>query len=235
MDSLYAKIQHGYNNVRDQINVGDDHYNVLSDEVVRRLGEKNLSNTINILDAGCGNGYLLKMLQNKLSRIDNSNNIYFSGFDISDEMVKESIKRNPTVSHSVYALPDTDYNDKNFDYIACGEVLEHLYQPLSSLKELRRILVDDGEILVTVPNGDRIGIHTVLSNKKKFQPADDVLLTFSELNYLFRRAGLRPVRIQGYGGLFPILPRYSRTRQLCLRALTRLSLFKKNIPIFNGL
>ena len=62
MNSLYAKIQHGYNNVRDQINVGDDHYNVLSDELVRRLDAKDLSNTINILDAGCGNGYLQKVL-----------------------------------------------------------------------------------------------------------------------------------------------------------------------------
>ena len=79
-----------------------------------------------------------------------------------------------------------------------------------------------GIILVTVPNGDRIGIHTVVSHKKKFQPADDVLLTFSELNYLFRRAGFRPVRIKGYGGLFPILPRYSRTRQICLRVLSKL-------------
>jgi SAM-dependent methyltransferase len=39
-----------------------------------------------------------------------------------------------------------------FDKIVCFEVLEHLDSPIKALKEFRRVLKADGEILISVPN-----------------------------------------------------------------------------------
>lgn len=39
-----------------------------------------------------------------------------------------------------------------FDYIICGDVLEHLRNPVRTLCELKRFLVDGGEILASIPN-----------------------------------------------------------------------------------
>lgn len=39
-----------------------------------------------------------------------------------------------------------------FERIVCFEVLEHLYSPLRALKEFKRVLKEDGEIIISVPN-----------------------------------------------------------------------------------
>jgi SAM-dependent methyltransferase len=50
------------------------------------------------------------------------------------------------VEHAV-ALPD-----KSADWILCIDVLEHLFDPAQCLLSVRRILRDDGYLLVNVPN-----------------------------------------------------------------------------------
>ena len=42
--------------------------------------------------------------------------------------------------------------DKEFEAINCSAVLEHLFYPLNLLKEMKRILKDEGIILVSLPN-----------------------------------------------------------------------------------
>lgn len=218
MEDVYKNIQLGYNKIKNNINVGRRHYEYLSKRVVEQLSRQINNELINVLDAGCGNGYLLNEIQNKACEAFDKRKVdlKFYGFDISNEMVDESKKTNQAVDHRVLTLPDTDYDDGFFDVVVIGEVLEHLYQPRASLMELRRILKEDGDLIVTVPNGDRVGIDKVISYKKKFQPADDVLLTYPELNYLFRRAGFRIVEMRGYGGVFPILSKYSRMKKYLL-------------------
>jgi predicted SAM-dependent methyltransferase len=42
--------------------------------------------------------------------------------------------------------------DSVFDKIVCFEVLEHLDSPIKALKEFKRVLKADGEIIISVPN-----------------------------------------------------------------------------------
>ena len=44
------------------------------------------------------------------------------------------------------------FEDSFFDAINCSAVLEHLNHPLEVLKELKRILKDDGWLLISLPN-----------------------------------------------------------------------------------
>jgi len=44
------------------------------------------------------------------------------------------------------------FADKSFDIIICKDILEHILEPLAVLKEVRRILKDDGFVVISVPN-----------------------------------------------------------------------------------
>jgi len=44
------------------------------------------------------------------------------------------------------------FRDEVFDRIVCFEALEHLDSPVKALKEFRRILKDEGDVVISVPN-----------------------------------------------------------------------------------
>ena len=226
MKDIYSKTRDGYNSIKSDIFVSHSHYKLVSDMVGSIIFKKESENLV--LDAGCGNGYLLSYIKKSLSKY--GDNVDYYGFDISDQMALDAQKLNTMAHIDVQTLPNTSYEDVKFDIITCSEVLEHLYQPLESLLELRRVLTDNGHLIVTVPNGDRISINKVIKNKKKFQPADDVLLTYSELNYIFRKAGFRMIHVQSYGGLFPELNQYSKLRKRFIRLVSRIYSFH---PLYN--
>jgi len=49
---------------------------------------------------------------------------------------------------------EVPYPDKFFDYITMSQVLEHIHHPIKLLSSFQRILKDDGEIILGVPNVD---------------------------------------------------------------------------------
>jgi len=65
--------------------------------------------------------------------------------------VRIDVKRFPSVT----ILMDAHFlafRDSTFDRIVCFEVLEHLDSLFNALKEFRRVLKDDGDVIVSVPN-----------------------------------------------------------------------------------
>jgi len=88
------------------------------------------------LDVGCCSGGLSKYLNSDLTYfgVDNMN-LTFNGFTKVDLNCK--------------ILP---FEDKTFDAINCSAVLEHLFYPLELLKDMKRVLKDDGVMLVSLPN-----------------------------------------------------------------------------------
>jgi SAM-dependent methyltransferase len=215
MKSIYDIIGKNYNKIRSEINVGEKHYHTIGKFVKTLFANSNLDDeySFNVLDAGCGNGYLSKEISSQMESISQKKQY---AFDISSDMVANSLKLNPDVIHSVCALPNTEFIEKQFDLIVMSEVLEHLYEPYKSLMEIRRILKNSGNLIITVPNGDRIGMDIVIKHKKRFQPADDYFYTFSELSHLFHKSGFRICEYIGFGGTFPILSKYSKIKKLSL-------------------
>ncbi len=49
-----------------------------------------------------------------------------------------------------------DLSDGKFDAVMCAEVLEHVVDPFSAIRELHRILKCDGHLFITVPLNARI-------------------------------------------------------------------------------
>lgn len=100
---------------------------------------------IDVLDAGCGNGALL----HSISKIEELN---LFGFD-HDKMQIEAAARatGGKASLKIATSEKWPYNDEDFDFISMLEVIEHLYDPDSAMKECRRVLKNKGTAVITTP------------------------------------------------------------------------------------
>jgi SAM-dependent methyltransferase len=77
--------------------------------------------------------------------------IAYTGADLSSENVQLARDAGLDV-HEVDATNRLPFRDGAFDCVFCLEVLEHLVAPLVLVEELRRVLVDDGRAVVSVPS-----------------------------------------------------------------------------------
>lgn len=102
-----------------------------------------------LLEIGSGGGYAMQEI--KKTRFD------YVALDIPITNLKgiksRSEKSIYAVSGDAYQLP---FKDKNVNTIILSEVLEHFQDPAKALKEMHRILADDGVLLISVPYKETI-------------------------------------------------------------------------------
>ncbi len=108
------------------------------DGVIAQLG---LPKPARILDAGCGSGRNMVELARRGT---------VTGVELSDTSVALARKRGvgEVVAGSVLEMP---FADDSFDLAVSLDVIEHLEDDLSALRELRRTVAPGGALLVTVP------------------------------------------------------------------------------------
>jgi SAM-dependent methyltransferase len=94
-----------------------------------------------ILDAGCGSGR---------NMVDLARRGTVTGIELSDASVALACDRGAgeVVAGSVMQMP---FASDSFDLGVCLDVIEHLEDDLGALRELRRVIVPGGVLLVTVP------------------------------------------------------------------------------------
>jgi len=97
-----------------------------------------------ILDVGCGNGRLLKVLKNK--------NIKYTGIDISKRLIEIAKKNYPQNNFLIASNLNLPFLDNNFDKVFSVAVLhtipsEGLRQ--KAISELKRVLKPGGLLFVT--------------------------------------------------------------------------------------
>lgn len=123
-------------------------YSRLPELLCSRIAEFHSSiNTdeFNILDAGCGEGYVLSELEKRLHTADGK--IKYYGIDISKNAVKTAAKRNNPVSYAVAGIFNMPVPDRS---INC---LLNIFAP-SPAEEFKRVLADEG-LLIHVYPGER--------------------------------------------------------------------------------
>lgn len=121
---------------------------------IRKLIElADIKQTDKVLEVGCGAGHILEQVKyGKLFGIDISGiQIQRSGKRLGDRV---ELKKAPGEK-----IP---YADKFFDKVLCSEVIEHVLDPREVLKEMSRVLKDEGILSLSIPN------EKVINSAKNF-------------------------------------------------------------------
>ena len=107
-----------------------------------------------VLDAGCGEGRHALELSKRVDCSVFAMDIEHENVQKVDYMFNLMGIEGQTVGLGYVLEGDAEnlpFNDKTFDKIICSEVLEHLNDDNNGIKELVRVLKEDGEMAVTVP------------------------------------------------------------------------------------
>jgi 2-polyprenyl-3-methyl-5-hydroxy-6-metoxy-1,4-benzoquinol methylase len=95
-----------------------------------------------ILDVGCGNGNYLEWFKSR------GWNVY--GVEINEEASNICRRKGINIYNGI--LQDAKFKEYFFDVVSLVQVLEHMPDPSSSIKEIYRVLKPNGILLIGVPN-----------------------------------------------------------------------------------
>jgi SAM-dependent methyltransferase len=109
-------------------------------DIIKKYAKQS-NGELRILDAGCGPG-------GTTSFFSEFGQLY--GTDFSTQALKHAIGKNlqNVFKSDLTALP---LQSEKFDIIIALDVIEHIENDLGVLKELKRILLQDGVLIITVP------------------------------------------------------------------------------------
>ena len=105
--------------------------------------------SIRVLDAGVGSGYISTVLK------ENNFNVFALDAELSAVQECKLITQIRGINFPLVLalLPHTPFQDKEFDSVVCTDVIEHILDLYAAFIEFRRILKDDGKLVIALPNG----------------------------------------------------------------------------------
>lgn len=144
------------------------------------------------LDIGCNKGFLLA------SGIEEECDVH--GVELVTELIRPFCNTYPEFSKQVYSDKFQDvakrFNDKYFDIITAIDVVEHFEDPLSDLREVHRILKEDGVFVIQTPDIDCQKAKTLGCNWGALKPLEHLHL-FGRENFITfgQKAGFSEVTV----------------------------------------
>ena len=138
-------------------------------------------NRIDILDLGCGRGWLAPIISKYGS---------YTGVDFSPEAIK--IAQQKYGERATFILSDgTQANwgleqKPSFDVIVCSEVIEHITEQTSFIESAVKLLKNDGILVLTTPNGNLWKLFEKRRVNQKFKQPIENWLTPLQLKDLLK-------------------------------------------------
>jgi len=149
-----------------------------------------------LLDVGCGVGTLLDLVNAKFQAVH--------GCDLSETALQEARQRGVLSVCTDLNGGSLPYKERSFECVTCLEVIEHVFDPLSLLRELHRVLKDKGQLVLTTPNIRYFRNVLTLVRRGRFpHTTTDTFVwggghlhyfTRCDLEVLFRKAGFNGIR-----------------------------------------
>ena len=151
-----------------------------------------------VLDLGCGSGRATRLLEKAGKKV--------IGLDISAEALRRASRLGGASS---YVQADCDaqppFADQSFEAVYCAEVIEHLLDPESMVRECYRLLKPAGILFVSTPYHARIKncVIAAIAFERHFDPIGPHIrfFTYRSLRDLLATNGFR-VRNAFYLGRF---------------------------------
>lgn len=123
----------------------DGYFRVVN-ELLKASGKLDSKKPLKVIELGCGEGYstqrLHKMFPKKTS---------FHASEYVPELVPKAQALNPAIEVIEESIYELTHKDNTFDVVFLPEVLEHLDYPAEALLEIKRVLKDDGVLILGVP------------------------------------------------------------------------------------
>ncbi len=178
-----------------------------------------------LLDIGCGNGRYLSALRKlgwQTYGIEQNPN--------SSEYARTELHLNVETED----LLNYKYKDKFFDVITMWHSLEHLYEPIPTLKEVKRILKDDGLLVIAVPNVDSFAAKVFKENWYQLEiPIHLIAFSPDSITRMLDSAGSKVKKIYCDRRNSPHSRSLRNLKDGKYRLLSKLSRFKVLIKTFN--
>ncbi len=157
---------------------------LLLNPVKRAVEFVNVKKNSKILDAGCGTGNLLKILETK----DRALKLY--GVDISKEMLKIARKKLKNTKIKLEAVEKISFKKNYFDYIFSIDAFHHYYNHDLVMRNFYRILKKNGYLII-VDFSFGIFFNKIFS---KIEPGNNKMHTAIEFKELFKEYKFRDIK-----------------------------------------
>lgn len=116
-----------------------------------------------VLDVGCGTGTFEQIML----LYPNKSDINITGVDFSSKSIE--VAKSKQIPKAVFLCGEAErlpFRDNSFDCCLLIEVVEHISDKESAIKELRRVLRTDGTLIITTPNKECVALrlHNLLNS-----------------------------------------------------------------------
>ena len=158
-----------------------------------------------VLDAGCGDGTFTKIL-NKHNR-----HLQLFGLDISETAIKKAADENfHRLEFTVGDVISLPYKDCSFDCVILIEVLEHVFDIMSLLTQINRVIKKNGTLVITTTDFNCLKklIISLFLFDRYFYPTNPHIRIFTKntLKNLLGKCGFRIIHYQWNGSYWGIMP-----------------------------
>ena len=120
------------------------------------------NNNRKLLDVGCGAGRFLKVATEK--------GLKTYGIDISSYAIRMARKATPLSNICVGLATSLPWEDGSFDYVTSLGVLEHLQSVGKAVREIARVVRENGRVCLVVPSLFSLITYVVFVSRKGYIP-----------------------------------------------------------------
>ena len=181
-----------------------------------------------ILDAGSGDCRDARVFLNGVKNLPGR----YIALDLSRKMLFEGVKKKqPRFIHLLQGdLTSIPLGEGTVDKIICSEVLEHIPDWGGALRELFRVLKNEGEIIISTPN--KFSVYypqkSVLESKDKSSHPYDEWKSYWILKTKLREIGFKIISTRGSGFLPGLIAYRGIVRKIFEKRLNIIERFETN-------
>jgi len=137
------------------------------------------------LELGCGTGNLAAYLQ--------SQGIAMTASDISKTAIEHARKIHPDVELRTHTAEELPYGNESFDIVMSFDVLEHVPNTARHLREVHRVLRNNGYYLFQTPNKlSNAAFETLKCRSMEWKKYHPSLHFYGQLKRRLKRSGFDP-------------------------------------------
>lgn len=170
-------------------------YYTNANQQIISLINRDKESPIRVLEVGCGGAATLARIQYLYP------NAEVKGIELVEEVVRLNGGQTDVIQGNIETM-QLPYDEKYFDYIVFGDVLEHLYEPEAVLCKMKPYLREGGQFLCSIPNIMHISaLLPLLKGEFRYQKAgilDRTHIRFFTLDSIWgmlHKCGLVPTDI----------------------------------------